>query len=140
PPVYSPASVGVPWYPSLAAARVAVEQAVVAVDDCQAVTISKPIIMGACDAWAASVTATDACGNATTGVLQIKIDPTPPQVTIPPAIAGTCFASAQLAEAAVLAQAIILDDCATPDQMNVRVDSQVEGCTMQVRIEATNLA
>lgn len=140
PLVYIPAAVSAPWYASLADARQAVTEAVVAIDDCQTVTVTTPTLVGTCDAVVASVTATDACGNARTVTLTLKVDGTPPRVTIPPSLEGTCFTNAATAEAAILQQTVIQDDCAARSELKVRVDSQAEDCSLRVRIEATNRA
>lgn len=140
PTVYIQAAAALPWYSDVLAARNAVREATVAVDDCQTVIVATPTISGTCGAVLATVTATDACGNSTTATLTVKIDGTPPQVIIPPALGGTCFTNIRAAEGLVLAQAIIVDDCTPRDQLDVRVESSLEGCDLRIRIDATNLA
>ena len=132
PTVYIQPAVAIPWYRDVAAARNAVAEATVAVDDCQRVTVSTPSLVGTCGAVVATVIATDACGNTTPASITIKIDGTEPQVLIPPSFGGTCYTNIAIAEALMLAQAIIVDDCTPRGQLLVRLDSSLEGCDVRI--------
>lgn len=128
------------WYPSPAEATEAVARAVQVSDDCGSVSVSAPVLSGTCGAVTASVTATDACGNETAATTLVRIDGTPPVVVLPASLDGSCHATVEGAEAAVLAAATIDDDCTPAGQLDVRVDSTVTECALRVRVEAIDQA
>lgn len=81
PDVHIDPSVKQGWFQSTTDAISAVDCAVHAVDDCQAITVASATLSGTCDSVSASVTATDACGNATTKSVGIKVDDEAPVTT-----------------------------------------------------------
>ena len=81
PDMYIDVAVTIPWYGSNAEASAAVARAVVAIDDCSAVTIDPPVLVGTCDMVVASVSASDACGNTSTASTMVRVDGTPPVAT-----------------------------------------------------------
>lgn len=133
-------AVGVPWYASPAEAMVAVLRAVSAPDDCRQATVTLDGVTGSCGAVNATVSATDACGNRTTRTAVVKVDGLAPSVVIPASLAGSCHASIDAAEAAVLAAAAISDDCTPAGQLAIQVQSTVTDCSLRVRVSATDLA
>jgi len=130
----------VPWYRTVAEATAAVARAAHATDDCNVVTVDAPTLVGSCAQVQASVTARDTCGNVTTGHTVVRIDGTPPTVSIPRTLTNACFTSIDAAEQAVRSAATIIDDCTPVAELDVRVDSTVTDCLMRVRIEAIDHA
>ncbi len=133
-------SVTVPWFRSKTEANLAVQLATVAVDACSGVTVDLPVLTGTCDQVLASVTARDRCGNATTVTALVKMDDTPPVVTIPPSMSGRCFSTQREAEAAILAATTVTDGCTPPGLSKVELDSSVGDCNLRVRVTATDLS
>lgn len=129
-------AVSLPWFESFAAAAAAVAEASSAVDDCQTSTIGPPALAGTCDAVLATVGASDACGNATSATAVVKVDGTPPAVSI-----GTpedaCFTTVAAAEAGVLSTVGVVDDCGAGAPT---LHSSVTECALRIRAEATDRA
>ena len=137
PAVHIDGAVALPWFESHADAAAAVAEASSAVDDCQSVSLGAPSLVGACAAVSATVSAQDACGNSSSAATVVRVDGTPPAISlgVPPA---TCFTSVAAAELGVLASASVADDCATFTPDAVQLHSAVTECSLRIRAEVAD--
>ncbi len=140
PVVHIDAAVSNVWYRSLAEASAAVSRGFLAFDECQTTSEEDPVIGGSCDSVAASVTASDACGNAAMANTVVKVDSTPPSVLIDTAVENQCVTSVKAGEQAVLAATTLGDDCTPVSELDFRLDSTVTECSLRVREEAIDHA
>lgn len=125
-------------YKDAAEAAEAIALAVFAFDDCESVTVNPPVVLGdECDVEV-QVTATDACGNATTVSTVVTIDPDGASITIDPTVADVCYDSIDEAEQAVLGAATIEDNCSSEEDLTITVHSSVTECALRVRLDVVD--